>query len=196
MTAKLTHDPLKCCEIYSQPGVCRYHNNIETLLLCCNVARKCATEKVAKARRQNYLMLLIEEDVGTGLAGQGLLSQLLTLAVYVDRHGSVVSKKPGQGGKMQATNKTSETNSFSFRDSGASWPEYPVGRRGPSTQCVTNTNKHFESKETCNKRKDEVGSCFFFAETFRSFFAKIFWSLRHFGHLSHSCIKTHGNSVF
>jgi len=30
--------------------------------------------------------------------------------------------------------------------------------------------------------------CFFFAETF--------WSLKHFGHLSHSCIKTRRNSVF
>jgi len=32
---------------------------------------------------------------------------------------------------------------------------------------------------------------FFFVETFRSF-----WSLKHLGHLSHSCIKTHHKSVF
>jgi len=30
----------------------------------------------------------------------------------------------------------------------------------------------------------------FFAEPFRSFFAEAFWSVRHFCHLSHSCIKT------
>ena len=35
---------------------------------------------------------------------------------------------------------------------------------------------------------------FSFAETFRSFFAEAFWSLRNFGHLSHSCIKTRCNS--
>ena len=27
------------------------------------------------------------------------------------------------------------------------------------------------------------------------FFAETLWSLRHFGHLSHSCIKTHRSSV-
>jgi len=37
---------------------------------------------------------------------------------------------------------------------------------------------------------------FLFTETFRSFFAERFWSLKHFGHLSHNCIKTHRNSVF
>jgi len=36
----------------------------------------------------------------------------------------------------------------------------------------------------------------FFAETVRSFFVETFWSLKHFGHLSHSCIKTHYHSVF
>jgi len=36
--------------------------------------------------------------------------------------------------------------------------------------------------------------CFFFAETFRSFFAETFWSLKDFGHLSHSCIKTRCSS--
>jgi len=36
---------------------------------------------------------------------------------------------------------------------------------------------------------------FLFAETFRSFFAVAFWSLKHFGHLSHSCIKTSHNRV-
>ena len=41
-----------------------------------------------------------------------------------------------------------------------------------------------------------VVSCFFFAETFRSFFADTFWSLKHFGHLSHSCVKTCCNSVY
>jgi len=30
----------------------------------------------------------------------------------------------------------------------------------------------------------------FFPETFRSFFAETFWSLKHFSHLSHSCNKT------
>jgi len=39
------------------------------------------------------------------------------------------------------------------------------------------------------------GNCLFFAETFRSSLAETFWSLRHFGHLSHSCIKTHRNTV-
>jgi len=28
------------------------------------------------------------------------------------------------------------------------------------------------------------------------FFAETFWSLKHFGHLSHSCIKTRHNTVF
>jgi len=36
----------------------------------------------------------------------------------------------------------------------------------------------------------------FFAETFRSFLAETFWSLKHFGHLSHSCVKTRHKSVF
>ena len=36
----------------------------------------------------------------------------------------------------------------------------------------------------------------FFAETIRSFFAEKFWSLKHFGHLSHSCIKTSCNRFF
>jgi len=40
------------------------------------------------------------------------------------------------------------------------------------------------------------GSCFFFAETCRSFFAETSWSLKHFGHVSHSCIKNRRNSVF
>jgi len=29
----------------------------------------------------------------------------------------------------------------------------------------------------------------FFSETFRSFFGETFWSLKHFGRLSHTCIK-------
>jgi len=36
----------------------------------------------------------------------------------------------------------------------------------------------------------------FFAEAFWSFFADTFWLLKHFGYLSHGCIKTHHNSVF
>jgi len=36
----------------------------------------------------------------------------------------------------------------------------------------------------------------FFSETFRSFLAETFWSLKHFGHLSHSYIKTRHKSVF
>ena len=44
--------------------------------------------------------------------------------------------------------------------------------------------------------KQVSGWICFFAETFRSFFVETFWSLIHFGHLSHSCIKTHHNSVF
>jgi len=36
---------------------------------------------------------------------------------------------------------------------------------------------------------------FFFAETFRSFLVETFWTLKRFGHLSHSCIKTRHNSV-
>jgi len=35
----------------------------------------------------------------------------------------------------------------------------------------------------------------FFSETFGSFLAETNWSLKHFGHLSHSCSKTHHNSV-
>jgi len=30
----------------------------------------------------------------------------------------------------------------------------------------------------------------------KSHFESVFFSLKHFGHLSHSCIKTHHNSVF
>jgi len=40
-----------------------------------------------------------------------------------------------------------------------------------------------------------LGSCFFFSETFWSFSAEIFWPLKHFSHLSHSCIKTRHKSV-
>jgi len=37
----------------------------------------------------------------------------------------------------------------------------------------------------------------YFTEISWSVFAETFWSLKkHFGHLSHSCIKTHCNSVF
>jgi len=36
----------------------------------------------------------------------------------------------------------------------------------------------------------------FFAETFRSYLAEEFWSLKHFGRLSHSSIKTRRNRVF
>ena len=39
-------------------------------------------------------------------------------------------------------------------------------------------------------------ACFFFAETFRSFFAMTFWPLKHFNHLFHNCIKTRYTSVF
>jgi len=35
----------------------------------------------------------------------------------------------------------------------------------------------------------------FFAETFRLYFAVTNWSLKHFGNLSYSCIKTRCNSV-
>ena len=38
-------------------------------------------------------------------------------------------------------------------------------------------------------------TCFFFAETFRSLFAETSCSLKHFGHLSHSCSETHRSSV-
>ena len=37
---------------------------------------------------------------------------------------------------------------------------------------------------------------FFFFETFWSFFAETFLSLKHFDHLSHSCVKIRCNSVF
>jgi len=39
-------------------------------------------------------------------------------------------------------------------------------------------------------RHERFTAVFFLVETFRSFL------LRHFGHLSHSCVKTHHNSVF
>jgi len=35
-----------------------------------------------------------------------------------------------------------------------------------------------------------------FAENFRIFFVEIFWSLRHFGHLSHSRIETRCNDIY
>ena len=44
-------------------------------------------------------------------------------------------------------------------------------------------------------RIDAYICLFFFTETFRSFFAETFWSLKHFGHLSHGCIKTLRNNV-
>jgi len=39
-------------------------------------------------------------------------------------------------------------------------------------------------------------SVLFFGETFRSFLVETFWSLKHLGRLSHSCIKTCHISVF
>jgi len=36
---------------------------------------------------------------------------------------------------------------------------------------------------------------FFLTETFQSISAEAFWCLRHFGHLSHSCINARRNSV-
>jgi len=48
----------------------------------------------------------------------------------------------------------------------------------------------------CNELTMVAGVCFFFAETFRSFLAETFWSLKHFGNLSHSCVKTRHKSVF
>ena len=42
-----------------------------------------------------------------------------------------------------------------------------------------------------------VRTSFFFSLKYLShFFPGTFWPLKHFGHLSHSCIKTHHNSVF
>jgi len=46
-----------------------------------------------------------------------------------------------------------------------------------------------------HKKYDLYNKPAFIAETFWPFFGETFWSLRHFGHLSHSCIKTHRNSV-
>jgi len=43
---------------------------------------------------------------------------------------------------------------------------------------------------------NESWSLFLFVETFRSFLAETFSSLKHFGHLSHNCIKTRHKSVF
>jgi len=40
------------------------------------------------------------------------------------------------------------------------------------------------------------GSGFFFRWNISVIFADTFWSLKNFDHLSHSCIKTHHNSVF
>ena len=42
----------------------------------------------------------------------------------------------------------------------------------------------------------QAASVFILLIHFGHFFAETFWSLKHFGHLSHSCIKTCHNSVF
>jgi len=46
------------------------------------------------------------------------------------------------------------------------------------------------------KKKEVTRALFFFAETFQLFFAETFWSLKHFGHLSRSCVKTRRSSAF
>jgi len=41
----------------------------------------------------------------------------------------------------------------------------------------------------------QAKSASFVAQKFRSFFAETIWSMRHFGHLSHTCVKTSRNSA-
>jgi len=48
----------------------------------------------------------------------------------------------------------------------------------------------------CSAQVGSLPACFFFVETFRSFFAETFWTLKHFGIVSRSCIKTCHTSAF